>query len=294
MLKTPICQRLASSLIIAVSVPSLAFSDDCLTVAAARKLALGTPVRLCNVTITSVADLIEAPNRHDFYVQDNTGGVHVFGNVGPITDLLSQTGLAHAIELSGVTSSYAGMFELVGPFTLLDLGVAGLPAAAHTIGSDWVDDSPTAEVFEAELSWIARVRFLEFGTFEGVRTYLASDDDGVTSFKVRIATSQHPLVGTPIPTGLVNLRGMFSQFDLTAPYTTGYELLLRDRSDVWPYLMGDVTMDCVIDVSDLSQLLAHFGAQENVGPIDGDLNLNGTVDISDMAMLLGRLGSACN
>lgn len=269
-------------------------ADDCLTVAGARELAIGTPVRLCNVTITSIADLIEAPNRRDFYIQDNTGGAHIFGNNQAIAELLSHTGLAHAVELSGVTASYAGMFELVGPFTLVDFGTAGLPAAAHTIGGDWLDESPSAELFEGELSWIARVQFLESGVFEGVRTYLASDDGGLTIFKVRVATSQHPLVGTPIPTGLISLRGMFSQFDLTEPFTAGYELLLRDRSDVWPYLVGDVTMDCVVDISDLSQLLANFGAIENVGPIDGDLNLNGTVDINDLALLLGGFGTSCN
>lgn len=291
---TGVAQALAraSGVFAAVSPPP-ALADDCLTVAAARELALGTPVRLCNVTITSVADLIEAPNRRDFYVQDDTGGVHIFGNVGPISDLLSQTGLAHAVELSGVTSSYGGMFQLVGPFTIADLGYAGLPAAVHTIGSDWQDDSLAAEGFEAELSWIARVQFSEAGTFEGVRAYSVSDDGGISWFDLWIANSDHALVGATIPTGLVNLRGMFSQFDPTPPYTAGYELQPRDRSDVWPFLTGDVTMDCVVDISDLSQLLANFGAHEDVGPIDGDLNLNGTVDINDLAMLLGGFGSEC-
>jgi hypothetical protein len=269
-------------------------SGDCLTVADARTLPIGTAVRLCGVSVVCTTDLIEASLFQDFFVQDDSAALRVFGLTPEIAALLAQTGLYHKIELSGVTASFGGMFELHGPFELVDHGFMGMPAPVHTIGFDWQDGSPSAESMEAEFAWIARLRFQDAGMFEGVRNYLATDDGGQTWISVRISTSAQDIVGMPIPTGLVNLRGIFNQYDPTEPYTEGYQLLLRNRSDLWPFLAGDANFDCVVDLSDLAILLAHFGAVSDAAPADGDFDSDGDVDLSDLAVLLARFGGVCS
>lgn len=53
---------------------------------------------------------------------------------------------------------------------------------------------------------------------------------------------------------------------------------------------GDVTGDCVVDLADLSTLLADFG-NSTAGP--ADLDGNGVVDLADLSRLLSIFGTDC-
>ncbi len=54
---------------------------------------------------------------------------------------------------------------------------------------------------------------------------------------------------------------------------------------------GDLTDDAMVDLMDLSILLAHFG--QSGSPGQGDLNRDGIIDLIDLGMLLVDFGSAC-
>src|SRR5262245_1525122 len=56
---------------------------------------------------------------------------------------------------------------------------------------------------------------------------------------------------------------------------------------------GDVNSDHVVDLSDLTTLLSHFGATGGATLADGDLDGNGSVNLSDLAILLGHFGDLC-
>ncbi len=58
-------------------------------------------------------------------------------------------------------------------------------------------------------------------------------------------------------------------------------------------LLGDLNGDGVIDLLDLSQLLAHFGTLSGATYEDGDLNGDGAVDLLDLSELLIGFGSSC-
>lgn len=51
---------------------------------------------------------------------------------------------------------------------------------------------------------------------------------------------------------------------------------------------GDITLDAVVDLTDLALLLATFG-----GPGAGDLNGDCVTDLSDLALLLANFGATC-
>lgn len=58
---------------------------------------------------------------------------------------------------------------------------------------------------------------------------------------------------------------------------------------------NDVDDDCTVGLSDLSVLLANFGAGgPRVRPSQGDLNRDLSVDLDDLAALLSQFGSDCN
>jgi hypothetical protein len=56
---------------------------------------------------------------------------------------------------------------------------------------------------------------------------------------------------------------------------------------------GDLNGDCVIDLDDLTVLLAHYGTLSGATYFDGDLDGNSDVDLSDLALLLSRFGMSC-
>jgi FG-GAP-like repeat/Bacterial Ig-like domain len=56
---------------------------------------------------------------------------------------------------------------------------------------------------------------------------------------------------------------------------------------------GDVNLDGVVDLADLSRLLGNFGATSGAVLEDGDVDRDGDVDLSDLAGLLASFGLAC-
>ena len=64
---------------------------------------------------------------------------------------------------------------------------------------------------------------------------------------------------------------------------------IPDECDCW----GDLDDDGDIDLSDLSQLLAHYGMASGATYYDGDLDDDGDVDLTDLSTLLGAYGTSC-
>lgn len=58
-------------------------------------------------------------------------------------------------------------------------------------------------------------------------------------------------------------------------------------------LLGDLDHDGDVDLSDLAQLLAHYGTPAGAAYEHGDLDRDGDVDLSDLAALLGVYGNSC-
>jgi len=58
-------------------------------------------------------------------------------------------------------------------------------------------------------------------------------------------------------------------------------------------IAGDLDYDCDVDLSDLAELLGHYGTTSGATYGDGDLDGNGAVDLSDLAELLGHYGEVC-
>ncbi len=64
-----------------------------------------------------------------------------------------------------------------------------------------------------------------------------------------------------------------------------------DALDVTCTLVADLNLDSVVDLIDLSMLLANFGC---AGPgCVGDINFSGNVDLIDLSILLSQFGASC-
>ena len=60
-----------------------------------------------------------------------------------------------------------------------------------------------------------------------------------------------------------------------------------------PACPGDLDGDLDVDLSDLAQLLAHYGTPSGATYEEGDLDGDGDVDLSDLAALLAVYGTVC-
>lgn len=60
-----------------------------------------------------------------------------------------------------------------------------------------------------------------------------------------------------------------------------------------PLCPGDTNTDQVVDLADLSSLLAHFGLGAGATLADGDLDGDGDVDLTDLSVMLTNFGTNC-
>lgn len=58
--------------------------------------------------------------------------------------------------------------------------------------------------------------------------------------------------------------------------------------------LGDLNEDGLIDLTDLSLMLANFGTASGADPQDGDLDGDGDVDITDVSLMLAVFGTTCS
>ena len=66
-----------------------------------------------------------------------------------------------------------------------------------------------------------------------------------------------------------------------------------DVTTITVLLLGDLDFDADVDLSDLAQLLGHYGTTSGASYEDGDLDGDEDVDLSDLAMLLSVYGRSC-
>lgn len=217
---------------------------DCRMIQAAKDAAAGTGFRLCNVVVTNVISTVASPNKA-VQVQDFSGpsgaprGITIFGTETLVNAALAGAVPGQRISLTGTTIDFNGLRELGDdpdghPQPLLSLGAPVndvLPAPVVVTIADLQDGSVLAEQLESVRIKLECVQFNQTGTFAGTTNYTVSDGGAFTA-TVRIPTAAINLVGDPIPVGNVGLIGVLTQFDNSAPFDAGYQLLLVDENDI--------------------------------------------------------------
>lgn len=177
-----------------------------ITIDAARQLPIGTVVTVQGVVVNGQ----ELGNIR--YLTDGTAGIAAFGNI------VSSIQQGDFIEVTGTLYSYFNLLELspVSSFTVIS---QGNPLPSPVV----VTPNQLGEWLEGQLVQINSAVFQTGGVFSGSANYniTAAGEPGL----VRISPNVN-LVGTPIPTGTVNITAVCSQYQST------YQLLPRSTNDI--------------------------------------------------------------
>ncbi|MBS1546210.1 MAG: T9SS type A sorting domain-containing protein [Bacteroidetes bacterium] len=194
------------------------FSVTAQTVADARAAAIGSTVTVTGV-VTSGPSLGSVR-----YLQDGTAGIAVFPGSGSAPGFNAMPG--DDLTLTGTLTNYNGLLEIT-PITAFTVNSNGNALPAPQV----ISPDELAEPVESRIVQVQGVYFQGSGVFTaGTWTVQA----GTQSANVYLR-SGHPLIGTPVPAGPVDVAGIASQYDPSSPYTGGYQLLPRDGSDITPH-----------------------------------------------------------
>ena len=121
------------------------------------------------------------------------------------------------------------------------------------------------------------------------------DTDGGLSWRHHVIT-QADLYALGVPmTPTMKVRFTANDGDPQSVVEAGVDAFLV-KGAVYappPFCFGDLDGDWDIDLSDLAQLLAHYGTIAGARYVDGDLDLNGDVTLPDLAALLAVYGTPC-
>lgn len=60
-------------------------------------------------------------------------------------------------------------------------------------------------------------------------------------------------------------------------------------------VFDDTYADCVVNISDLTNVLSHFGLRERtaIAPLNGDVTFDGVTDFQDLGLVLSAFGLVC-
>lgn len=162
-------------------------------------------------------------------IQDNTAGMCVYGSPFP-----NSVNIGDSVLVTAVLTQYSGLTEMSfsrpgASYQILSTG--------HQVDPDIISISDVLnqqwnglEEYEGKLIRLNNVTISGSGNFTSATNYTITDATGST--EIRIDNDVTTIIGTPIPSGQVDIIGVLQQFKYGPPFNSGYQLLPRFISDI--------------------------------------------------------------
>jgi len=158
----------------------------------------------------------------EFFVNDATDGIGVFSPTSTFGYTVAE---GDSLIIEGEVGFFNGLTQIRFMDTLYKVGTGVVPVPLVVQNLD--EDS------EARLVRLNNVQLATPSQWNNSNPngFTCSITDGVDTWSLRI-DEQCALYNQPAPTGKFNVIGIGSQFDNSAPYNSGYQLLPRFASDI--------------------------------------------------------------
>ena len=164
-------------------------------------------------------------------IQDETGGISVFGN-----SFTSQVSLGDSVTVTSTISHFNGLTEF-------DFSSAGSSVTIHsntevpeptvlTINDITIQEWNGFEEYEGLLIRINNVTISGSGNFASGTNYNITDATGTLASGLRIDNNVTSIIGSQIPSGQVDIVGILGQYKTAPPFNNGYQLQPRFIQDI--------------------------------------------------------------
>ena len=195
-------------------------------------------------------------------VRDDLAGVSVYGQ-----SFVSEVSIGDSVTLTGELAQFSGLTEI--NFTL-----GGASVEVHSSGNVFDTTVVTLneiktqqwngyEAFEGMLVRVNNVTIQATGNFAGGTNYDISDPTDNLVEGLRIDNDVSSIIGTPIPTGSIDIVGVLGQYKVSPPYNEGYQILPRFFPDIVydsaPFILEPVYVSNI----DTNSFTVHFYTSRN-------------------------------
>jgi phosphatidylserine/phosphatidylglycerophosphate/cardiolipin synthase-like enzyme len=218
-------------LIFALTISSVTFAQSDVSISSIRANNSSGEPFLSGQTFT-IKGLVTSSNQFGnsgpASIQDSSAGISIYGS-----SFANTVQIGDSVILTSSLTHYNGLTQLdAAAPTILS---SGNPVEPKIVTLSQVTNQTWdgVEEYESKLVRINGVSITGSGNFDGGtsgRNYPISDSTG--SLNLRIDESVSTLVGSPIPSGEVDLIGIVSQFKYGTPYNSGYQIIPRDINDL--------------------------------------------------------------
>ncbi len=163
-------------------------------------------------------------------IQDNTAGICVYGSGFP-----AAVNIGDSVIVTAAITQFSGLAELDydtlggASFELISSGHLVEPEVV-TINDILTQEWNGFEEYEGKLIRLNNVMISGSGNFAGGSNYTITDASGTS--EIRIDNDVNSIIGTPIPSGEIDIIGVLQQYDNSPPYSSGYQLLPRSITDL--------------------------------------------------------------
>ena len=242
----------------------------------------GVTSKYVDSTVT-VEGVLTGPNyvftagNPSFYIQDETGGINIYNADGDSNFHQYIDSLGARFRITGTVTEYNGLTEVANGYGWY-LGMDTLPLPKDLL--------PNRFLTEGMESWLVEMRgvvtSIPYQTGDGYNFEVLNGDAGV-AVRFTTASGINPLSINRNDDRV--MTGIVGQYDPEAPYTTGYQLLLRFCEDIRPPGFDSASAEPLIELVGPKTFIPSIGEQALIkinSPLDHRIELN----VHDMS---GRL-----
>ena len=164
-------------------------------------------------------------------IRDFSAGVSVYGSA-----FANQVNIGDSVTITGQLTHFRGL-------TQIDFNLGGASVINHSSGHRFDTTVVTLnqiknqqwngyEEFESMLIKINNVTIQGTGNFASGTNYNISDPTDNLTEGLRIDNDVSSIIGTPIPSGPIDIIGVLGQYKFAAPFNSGYQIMPRFIQDL--------------------------------------------------------------
>ncbi len=215
------------------------------------------------------------------FFQDATGGISIYASV-----FANSVKIGDSVVVTAKLTNYNGLAEL----TTSSSSDVKVISSNHNLKPEVVTLTDikdqtwdSFEEYEGKLVRINNVTISGSGNFASGTNYILTDSSGTLTDGLRVDNDVTSLIGTPIPSGKVDIVGVVGQFVYGPPYNSGYQIQPRFIQDI--IFDGSPTILTPILAADLdtTSFTVYFKTARN-GNAAVKYGLTSSLDIDSIAV----------